>query len=385
MRRAWSYLAIAVGLVAVGWLAQVHTLAFEWMAREDVTKLPEDWEVANHYALPIDQQPLGDEGDMADLTYTSTITLENLWDPFLVSGPVLEIRWAAAGFCADIEILDVTNNLGACPPWWDATICGVGTDGQIWRVQIIEPLGIVGFGWFYVCDPTSGYTLNVTAEFFNVTKIACQYHYDATSYVKVTVGPIWDAAGNPGNITVSARPSFWNGPGILSRHIWWEGCLHKGSEDTNYITQAFTCDDYTIDIDAWHEPFCGTHYLGYAASARVAKWKCLVKTPGCDACADGTWLLGPVPRRLAMDRDPMDVEWVVWVDGSDIKVIFRETDLTTWSAPVVVDNSGEYDQVDISHPGGVVFVVARRSCDHELCEWYSHDRGANWDGPHVIT
>jgi len=77
-----------------------------------------------------------------------------------------------------------------------------------------------------------------------------------------------------------------------------------------------------------------------------------------------------------------NVPAVVSIEGDDIN--FRWLDQnTTWTPPVVVDSSGDYDSVDAETDGNSIWVVARRASDEKMFAFVSEQRGlaGTWSAP----
>jgi len=77
-----------------------------------------------------------------------------------------------------------------------------------------------------------------------------------------------------------------------------------------------------------------------------------------------------------------NVPAIVSIEGDDIN--FRWLDeSTTWTPPVVVDSSGDYDSVDAETDGNSIWVVARRASDEKMFAFVSEQRGlaGTWSAP----
>ena len=87
---------------------------------------------------------------------------------------------------------------------------------------------------------------------------------------------------------------------------------------------------------------------------------------------------------VALFTDPTGTVWNVSLEGDIIWVKHMQTDWKTWSSPLTVDSTGQYDSVAITGNGRVLYVNARRSTDETTFTFYSLDYGQTWDGPHLV-
>ncbi len=107
------------------------------------------------------------------------------------------------------------------------------------------------------------------------------------------------------------------------------------------------------------------------------------------ACSDGVlrygfYLPSTSGDTVALFTDPTGTVWNVSLEGDIIWVKHMQTDWKTWSSPLIVDSTGQYDSVAITGNGRVLYVNARRSTDELTFTFYSLDYGKTWDGPHLV-
>lgn len=82
--------------------------------------------------------------------------------------------------------------------------------------------------------------------------------------------------------------------------------------------------------------------------------------------------------------DPAGVEWSVVLQGDDVVVVRQATE-DTYTADMVVDNSGDYDSVDITGDGNRLSVYARAAGSETLYRFRSWDQGSTWTSAVTVT
>lgn len=243
-----------------------------------------------------------------DVTYTCNLTLANLWDPFVLSGPVRASENTFVSWYMQLE--DVTSNVPLQPEWWPGEppydcVCGKPDgpggcySGQIWKVTIIADLVPGGYretsGWFYVCHPesptgSSSYSAAFSVTVTDVDQLSvCQYEVTEASAYTVRFENCMDENGDPVVLEIAAGliPGFEVGD-MLTIGGTFETCLHKGSAENNYVTQAMACNVYALDFSEWEEFFCGGDARGYGDEA-VAYWEA-INDFVADGCAAEQWV-----------------------------------------------------------------------------------------------
>lgn len=87
-----------------------------------------------------------------------------------------------------------------------------------------------------------------------------------------------------------------------------------------------------------------------------------------------------------MFRHPAgNVQCWAWISGDNIEFNRLVSGTSTAGTPVTVDDTGAYDSVDAETDGAYIYVVARRSSDHGVDLFTSHDDGATWSSATDVT
>lgn len=89
-------------------------------------------------------------------------------------------------------------------------------------------------------------------------------------------------------------------------------------------------------------------------------------------------------KRCGVYTDPDGVTWYAWIESTDIKVAYMQAEYTTFSTPITVDSSGDYDAVDMHGDGRLLVVGARNSSDEKMYSFHSLNMGDSWSGPHLV-
>lgn len=338
----------------------------------------------------------GQEGEIVTLSFTSQITLENVWDPFSISGPVHSTH---SNFIAwYLQIKDVTNVLGEQPEWWPGSPpdcpCGQQSPvecwgGQIWSVVLQAGLTPPGYamdaGWFYLCDPlspcsASSYSGTFSVSIANLERVStCEFEVRATSAYVARFEYCLDENGTNHALEVSGllAPDYYSVGDKLSLEGGFEGCLHKGTAGKKYISQEMECSAFIIDLDDWEEFFCGNDARAYGEKT-VARWEA-VNDFAADGCADDSWACEERFGGPHMDVDGSGQPWIVFDHGQSVLVYRRSSPQRPWEQHTNAFDDWDHYEPCITHFSDRRILVGATSIARKRTEFVeSNDAGMSW-------
>jgi len=330
------------------------------------------------------QEWTGETGPMT-LIFESKIKLENLWDPFVVSGPVSRARYDLPG--SAWELLDVTNDVERQPEWWDPFQCCGSQLGQIWRFRIRGPQGAHEENhadcWFWVCDDTDGHEGTMTVTYSGLERIdICTFKVQAESEYHLEFDGCMDEDGAGGSTDLT---------GLMIEHGYavgdeitltgtFLGCLHKGTAGKRYITHEMACNCYNIDLSDWEKYFWGGDAIGYGDGGR-AHWEAVNNFAGAEDCAWGIWSCKTRAGGPDHAVDPAGRPWMAYEHEQNIRVVYRSSPQRQWhEVSPAFDEMGHSDPSILCFADGIIMVAARRLMGHTELK-ITPDGGKSWRRP----
>lgn len=387
MKRLGPYLIVFIGIfglvLVLGKAAQRQQARARAQARAEKTE-----EARPEKSFPSwseTQECRGERGPVR-LVFESKIKLDNLWDPFAVSGPVH--RTGCDFLVGRIHIEDVTNAPDAQPEWWDENFCGEMKPAQLWRVTVfndqLEPGEYVeDICWFWKCEGDNSHEGIFTCEISGLERVSlCQFRVADESECELKWDGCIDEDGNAGEIIVSGLLRDW---GYSAGHLFTlagqaETCLHKGTAANRYVTQELACNCYEIDLSDWQEYFWGGDAIGYGDGAKAC-WEAVNNFGGTWECLAVNWTCKTRAGGPHHTLDPAGRPWMAYEHEQNIRVVYRSSPQRQWhEVSPAFDEMGHSDPSILCFADGIIMVAARRLMGHTELK-ITPDGGKSWRRP----
>lgn len=384
---AIGLLGAAVAIIAIAGTPRGEKQIREWLVGEQPPAV--SYCAGGTWEADAAEGEAGQEGETMTLEFVSEITLENLWDPFALSGPVHSVACGFSNWGLYLEITDVTNLPGDQPGWWDPnTLCG-GHDGQIWKVTggYVNSIPIMGSCWFWVCEGSSLHSGTFTGEIAKLERVSlCEFNQTDETVLTLEFEGCIDENGDAVSIEWSGSPADLDPPVAdnLTLSGTFEGCLHKGTGGNRYITQELACNCYAIDLDDWEESFgCPDQYRGRVLEGKPATaiWECVETVAGCDDCLDDAWACATRGGDPHHAIDEAGRVWMAYEYEHDIRVVHRDSPQRDWEehTPAFEEMQHMAPSICCLTDGRILVAATRWRGKTELM--MSPDDGMSWQRP----